>query len=408
MTVKAGAPTKPSEVRRIQYQSDRSGLRLLGHNDLGGHGDGFQLMKRGDLVYVGHNGTSPTALSIVDCSDPTAPRVLRQLPRKPNVRQHKVQIVGNLLVQNRERALHIAHEAGETPATGLVVFDLTDPLDPHEIGFYETGGMGAHKIWFTELPYAHFGGSMPGIDWWGYHIVDLSEPENPQQVGAWWVPGALADDPDPWPHVEIPGGGFTRVVHAAIPAGGRAYAACMDSGMAILDISDPRAPREISRVCWTPPYGGGVHTCLPLAERGLVVVACEAHEPTTYDDWRIWIVDVREERQPVPISTLPITPPARGRAYRERPGRFGPHNLHENQPGSFQSDTVVFSTYFNAGIRVHDISDPHRPSELGWFVPPAPARQAAIQLNDLYVDQQRLVYATDRIGGGLYVFECSL
>src|SRR5256885_11763238 len=58
-----------------------------------------------------------------------------------------------------------------------------------------------------------------------------------------------------------------------------------------------------------------------------------------------FIVDVRAPENPVPISTLP-TP-------RERDfcsiGTFGPHNLHENRPGSFQSEETVFATYNTAG-----------------------------------------------------------
>jgi hypothetical protein len=69
-----------------------------------------------------------------------------------------------------------------------------------------------------------------------------------------------------------------------------------------------------------------------------------------------FIVDVRAPENPVPISTLP-TP-------RERDfcsiGTFGPHNLHENRPGSLQSEETVFATYNTAGVRVFDIRDASR------------------------------------------------
>ena len=41
--------------------------------------------------------------------------------------------------------------------------------------------------------------------------------------------------------------------------------------------------------------------------------------------------------------------------YKSKGGHFGPHNLHENRPGSFVSSQMIFATYQNAGIRVFDI-----------------------------------------------------
>jgi hypothetical protein len=39
------------------------------------------------------------------------------------------------------------------------------------------------------------------------------------------------------------------------------------------------------------------------------------------------------------------------------------------QPGT-SKPTLVAMTWFNAGIRFFDISDPTHPKEVGWFVPP--------------------------------------
>jgi hypothetical protein len=46
------------------------------------------------------------------------------------------------------------------------------------------------------------------------------------------------------------------------------------------------------------------------------------------------VVDVRAPENPVPIATLP-TPTDRDFCAS---GTFGPHNLHENRPGSFRSE----------------------------------------------------------------------
>jgi len=52
---------------------------------------------------------------------------------------------------------------------------------------------------------------------------------------------------------------------------------------------------------------------------------------------------------------------------------------------------------------VYDLADPARPAEVAHWIPEPPAGQAVPQINDLFVDGDGLVWATDRIGGGLYV-----
>ena len=74
-------------------------------------------------------------------------------------------------------------------------------------------------------------------------------------------------------------------------------------------------------------------------------------------------------------------------------------------PTSHVSDTIVYSTFFNAGLRVHDISDPFRPQEIAYFVPPVPEGARANSVNDVYVDEGELIYTVDRIKGGLYILE---
>ena len=55
----------------------------------------------------------------------------------------------------------------------------------------------------------------------------------------------------------------------------------------------------------------------------------------------------------------------------------------------------MFVTYFNAGLRVFDISDPlHQPAEIAHWIPGCPPGQAAAQINDVYVSDNLTVYAT--------------
>ena len=188
----------------------------------------------------------------------------------------------------------------------------------------------------------------------------------------------------------------------------RAYLGYIDGGAIILDISDVSNPTMISRVDYHPPFPGFTHTALPLFDRGLMVVSDESVREDGSDHPKlVWIMDIRNEENPVIISTLPL-PPADN--YLHRKGRFGAHNLHENLPvpTSFSSDTLIFGTYFNAGVRVHDISDPFRPEEVAYFVPEEAHDERGININDVYVDENRLVYAIDRFKGGLYILELNV
>ncbi len=114
-------PTGTSALRSMQAESYSENTRLIGHHDLDGSGDGMQVIKNGQFAYVAHVGTSKMALSILDVSDPTSPRLIRQIPHPPNTHNHKVQIVGNTLIQNSEFISYIPRTGPEEPVTGLNV-----------------------------------------------------------------------------------------------------------------------------------------------------------------------------------------------------------------------------------------------------------------------------------------------
>ena len=111
----------------------------------------------------------------------------------------------------------------------------------------------------------------------------------------------------------------------------------------------------------------------------------------------------------MPIATLP-TPTGRDFCGF---GTFGPHNLHENRPGSFQSSNLMFATYQNAGVRVFNTSDPMHPEEVGYYVPSGdienwldtrPNRPRVAHSADVFVDAQGLIYVTD-FNAGLHILE---
>lgn len=120
--------------------------------------------------------------------------------------------------------------------------------------------------------------------------------------------------------------GERHAAHHALVDSGRAYLGYDDAGMVILDVSDITRARQAGQLRW--PGGGSTHTCLPLTGRGLVAVTDEQVRDGPRAPKRdIRVIDVAGATPCV----VAACPQPRGR-FAELPGRFGPHNLHENQP----------------------------------------------------------------------------
>ena len=239
-------------------------------------------------------------------------------------------------------------------------------------------------------------------------IIDMADPTKPEIVGRYWLPGMNleAGETAKWP---LERGRYG--LHHAVVAEDIAYCAWRDGCLASVDVSDKANPKLIAHRVWSPPFGGGTHNCLPLTDRNLLIVLDEAVLDNMEDGFKpIWVFDNQVKSNPISVATFPLPS---DRDYVAVGGHFGPHNIHENRPGSFQSSTLIFATYQNAGVRVYDIADPFRPVEVGACVPPAPKklvdprpnRPIVLHSADVFVDRNGLCYCTDWSGAGLYIME---
>jgi hypothetical protein len=158
----------------------------------------------------------------------------------------------------------------------------------------------------------------------------------------------------------------------------------------------------VSQLDFGAEVSGATHTALPLPGRDLLVVTDEQIAADCTGLFaQVRVVDIADEHQPKVIAEFPR--PVGD--FCSRGGRYGPHNLHEMRPGTLVSSSTVYLTYFNAGLRVVDVSDASSPREVAYYVPPAPPNRSSIQFNDVLVGADRLVYVTDRYTGGLYILE---
>jgi hypothetical protein len=291
-------------------------------------------------------------------------------------------------------------------AAGLRIFDVSEPAKPREISFLAMPGFGAHRIWWIGGRYAYVSVHFEGFIDHALAIVDVSNPARPVLAGRWWLPGMNRAGG------EAPPASFGKrtALHHLISAGNIGYAAWRDGGFTTHDLSDPRNPKLLSHRNYAPPFGGGAHTPLPLPKRKLLVLADEATSSNCANGIAYtWLIDVREPSNPVSIVTLP-TPAEED--FCAKGAKFGPHNLHENRPGSLQTEDLVFATYHNAGLRIYDIRDAFQPKQVGYFVPPPPERivdqrpnpAKVIQSCDVYVDPNGVMYMTDT-NAGLYILQ---
>lgn len=392
-------------------------ISFVGHSDMAGKGDGVQVMVHRGHAYVGHSFNE--GITILDVRDPKNPKIVNYLDCAPNTRSLHLQIHDDLMIVINGPSVWSMTEF-QDPASyftgspsdklkesdvkfeaGLKIYDVSEPASPREIGYMPTGGFGPHRVWYVGGKYAYASIHLPGYTDHVFVTIDMSDPTNPQMVGQWGLEGmwsAGGETPN-WPE------GKRYALHHALIADGYAYGAWRDGGMTILDLADPTKPKLVAHRNWTSPFGGGTHSCLPLPDRNLLVVADEPHTANCADGLRyMWMFDVRDKTNPISIATFPQPSEI---DYCTKAGAFGPHNLHENRPGSLQSSSLVFGTYHNAGVRAYNIEDPFRPVEVGHYVPadplqladPRPDRPLVVQSTDVYVDPNGLMYLTDKNAG---------
>lgn len=403
-------------------------MKLIGHSDQGGRPDGVQVMVNKGYAFVGHMFSK--GFSVIDVRDPRNPKPVKYIPAPANTWNIHLQTHGDLLLVVNAKDMFAAAEfqderqyykgslgkkVGTADAAqarardwtaGMAVYDISNPEEPRRIGFMPVEGGGIHRIWYVGGRWAYVSALLDGFTDYIFMTVDMSDPTRPKEAGRYWLPGmnmAAGEKPD-WAPTRRYG------LHHAIVHGDTAYGAWRDAGLVMMDVSDRAAPRLITHRNWSPPFGGGTHNCLPLPDRNLMVVLDEAVLDNCEDGIKyIWMFDIREPSNPISISTFPTPAEA---DYPNKGAHFGPHNIHENRPDGLVSSKIIFATYQNAGIRVFDISNAHRPAEVAAFVPPAPNRLVdhrpnrpkVIQSCDVWVSADGLIYSND-YNGGLFILE---
>jgi hypothetical protein len=395
-------------------------VRLIGYHDLEGR-PGFKLamqeVEGRFYLYMGHLWHS--GWSVLDVTDPRAPKQCAWLPGPPNTWTLQIQVADGTMITSLEPipAAWGGDPSGPPADEGIVIWDVREPETPRRLGQWRSGANGTHRNYYDGGPYVHVATGLPGFEGRLYAVIDIERPEHPREVGRWWWPGQNRAKGEQFTVSEAKK--LISLHGAPYVEGRRAYCSWAGAGLVILDISDPRAPALCGVLPVSPPLGSriAVHTAVPLPERRLVIVNSEAIEERCAEPLNFTgIADLTDETVPrlISIFPLPEPPPAYPvRDFADRGGRFGPHNQHQPQHQRClqASDKYVYMTYFNAGLQIFDISNPRLPHIAGYYIPDDPVerrgplpRELVVQTEDLLVDRRGYVYMTEK-NSGLYVLE---
>ncbi len=398
----------PSKLQGPRPEMKKN-VRLVGHSDLNGWGDTFQIQVRDGLCYVaasgacGHNG-----MTVLDVSDPSKPKVVHQIEDRPSARTHKILLVEDALYTNSEKKPGV-----EDPEVigGMRIFDLADPRRPRLAGQIEAEGRGVHRpVYDRERKLLYCSAFKEGCRGKVLNVYDVRDPFSPELIGQAWIEGQneAAGEKPSWDFGLV---GWGCWLHEANPWGRYATCGFWNGGIALFDTADPRRPKFLWRHNPHETHGwpGAYHTFLvpPGGEFAIVTTECvtmNCDHPPAF----VTFYDMRNPMHPLPVSTFhpypidPLSMRPKDSSWCALGARYGAHNVWLDM----RADDLMYIVWYGAGLRVVDWSNPFEPKEVGHYVPAGNAQRFVPQSNDVFVDRSTgLIYVGDRWGLGLHILE---
>ena len=290
-TETASALKKPGEISVVgSLQLTPSGEEV--HADVTGYKN---------LAFIGKwRGLCPgTGVDIIDISNPAAPVKIADTLDYPDTSMEDMQAVR---VGKRDILAIGLQDCGNDPAVGagkggLEIYDISDPANPHQLSFFDTGLIGpaggVHEFDLTTTPDGDvlallavpdleaITSDAAGLNGTGdLLIVDISDPANPTLAGEWGVLDAPEFGVSFYLGVEQ-GGDARTLLHSvrANADGTRAYLSYWDAGVITLDLSDPSAPAVLGRTAFTTGDEGNAHSVDEARGGNVLIQADEDFSP---------------------------------------------------------------------------------------------------------------------------------
>ncbi|MFN2382909.1 MAG: LVIVD repeat-containing protein [Gemmatimonadota bacterium] len=264
-----------------------------------------------DYAYTGSFGAQ---MRVYDVTDPAAP-VFTDSLLVPGRR------VNDIMVNADATLAVITQENDPDRKNGIIVLDLADPAHPTLTShFTEDLTAGIHTTYIVgDLVYAVNDGTRD------IHIVDISDPAAPRQVGRWGLDTER------------------KALHDIAVTDGLAYLSYWDDGLVILDVGaglaggTPTAPAFVSRVNYPE---GNTHTAWRWKDYVFVgdEIFPSRYSPDAPGDPRgyIHVIDVRDIFHPREVGKYEVP-------------EGGAHNV-------WITDDVLYVAYYQRGLRALDLS----------------------------------------------------
>jgi hypothetical protein len=419
----------------------------VGHNTLGGRGFNGDVWAHEGYAYVGHWGFTDWAtgnarfcpeapnngVAVVDARNPASPVMVSKLQNPAGTSAEDVVVYTAQAGPYAGRdiaAAGIQVCGGSRYDTsffrGLMLWDVTNPARPVELGRVNTGccTRGLHEFEiehradlgktyaYATVPAGNYPDSLSptGVrDQQGkgdFRLIDITNPAAPTEVSNWGIQtiggpfyGGQGCDPD------------ANYGHGAEPSadGKLVFVSYWDSGYVALDVTNPANPVYKGRTTYPANADGDAHSSQYDDRRKLLVTADEDFCKTSgsgiekgYGYMRVY--DYSNLAAPKQIGSY-RTPNSLG-TNDQAAGDFVIHN-------NFLVGTTSYTSWYTDGVRVVDLSNPKAPKEIAYFVPPAaenpvkPSQRGTLsnttQVWGVVVDEATgLVYASD-MNSGLWI-----
>ena len=229
-------------------------------------------------------------------------------------------VVNDVKINDDATVAVITREGASSRRNGMVLLDITNPAHPTILSEFDTNLTGGvHNTWINgDVVYAVHDGTN------AMHIVDISDPVNPEHVGRW----------------EVRPGDEDKNLHDIWAEDGLAYLSYWDDGLVILDVGagikggTPREPQFVSQYKY--PIGN-THTAYRHGNYVFVgdeIFGCA--ECTNGPRGYIHVIDVTDIESPAEVARFEVP-------------EAGAHNI-------WVEDDLLYIAYYQGGVRVVDVS----------------------------------------------------
>ena len=422
-------------------------MEVVGHSTLGGRGFNGDVWVHEGYAYIGHwgfqdwaNGTKnrfcpeppDTGVAVVDATDPANPEVVATLQNPAGTSAEDVVVYTAPFGPQAGRdiaavGLQTCESRFDPQADrGLMLWDVTDPAAPVELGYFHTAccTRGIHEFEvqsrsdlgrtfaYATVPTSRYPESDSPSGYrdvngdGDFRLIDITNPAAPFQVSDFGIQDAGGPfgpgqgcDADP------------NYGHGAEPSddGKLVFLSYWDSGFVALDVTDPANPVFQGRTIYPSNADGDGHSSSYDDARQLLFSAdedfCKNSGPaieTGEGYLRVW--DYSDLSAPIQVGQFRT--PNSLELGAQGSGDYSIHN-------ALVVGTDVYTSWYSDGVRVIDAADPTHPTEVAYFVPPAgqnpvkpPQRSVLSQMPQVWgvaVDEATgLIYASD-MNSGLWI-----